>query len=102
MTAPEPAPDAAAAALQADIGHTRAELGETVNALTAKLDVKGRATQAAAETKDRIVEKTMEKTGTVVDKATDDRGRIKPAIPLAALAVVAAAIAGVVIWRRRQ
>jgi hypothetical protein len=65
------------------------------------LDVKGRAVHAAADTKDRIVEKTMETTSTVVDKATDDRGRIKPAIPLAALAVVAA-VAGVIVWRRRR
>jgi hypothetical protein len=99
---PEPQPDAGTAELQADIERTRAELGDTVNALTAKLDLKGRATHAAADTKDRIVERSMEATGTVVDKATDDRGRIKPAFPLAALAVFAAVVAGAVVWRRRR
>jgi hypothetical protein len=69
--------------------------------LTTKLDLKSRATHAAADTKNRIVEKTTETAGTVVDKATDDRGRIKPAIPLAALAVVVASVAGVILWRRR-
>jgi Protein of unknown function (DUF3618) len=106
VTAPEPVPsepdpNAGTAELQADIERTRAELGDTVNALTAKLDLKSRATHAAAETKDRIVEKSILTTGAVVDKATDQRGRIKPAIPLAALALFAA-VAGALIWRRRR
>jgi hypothetical protein len=96
---PEPATDAGTTDLQADIERTRAELGETVNALTVKLDVKSRATHAAADTKNRFIEKATETAGTVVDKATDDCGRIKPAIPLA---VVVASIASVIVWRRRR
>jgi hypothetical protein len=73
---------------------TGAELGETVDALTTKLDLKSRACHAAADTKNRIVEKTTETAGTVIDKATDDRGRIKPVVPL--VAVVVASVAGVI------
>lgn len=98
---PEPGPDAGVDDLQADIAETRAALGDTVNSLTAKLDVKGRATQAAADTKDRIVEKAVETTGVIADRATDDRGRIKPAVPVGAIAVIALVV-GVVIWRRRR
>jgi hypothetical protein len=86
----EPASDASADEVQADIERTRAELGDTVNALTAKFDVKARASHAATDTKNRIV-----------DKATDDYGRIKTTIPLAVTAVVVTAII-VAVWRRRR
>ena len=45
---PEPGPDAGIDDIQADIEHTRKELGETIEALSAKADVKGRVKQKGA------------------------------------------------------
>lgn len=45
---PEPGPDAGVDDIQADIERTRKELGETVGALSDKLDVKERTKQKAA------------------------------------------------------
>jgi hypothetical protein len=70
---PEPAPDAGVDDLQADIATTRDQLGETVEALSAKLDVKAQAKQK-------------------VDQM--------PLVPIAAVALIA--IVGIVIWRRRR
>jgi ElaB/YqjD/DUF883 family membrane-anchored ribosome-binding protein len=84
MTAPDqpqPGPSADVDELQADIEQTRAELGATTRALTNKLDVKARATEAASDAKDRVVEE---------------------AVPIGAIAAAAIALViGVVIWRRR-
>jgi hypothetical protein len=57
---PEPGPDAGIDDIQADIEHTREELGETIEALSAKADVKGRVKKKAADTKDSITEKVYE------------------------------------------
>lgn len=87
MTGPEkpqsePAPAADMAELQADIERTRAELGATTQALTDKLDVKARASEAAADAKDQLVEE---------------------AVPITAVVVAAAAvIVGVLVWRRSR
>jgi hypothetical protein len=70
---PEPAPDADVDDLQADIEATRDQLGETVEALSAKLDVKRQAKQKVDE---------------------------MPVVPVAAVALIV--IVGVVIWRRRR
>ena len=43
-----------AAALRAEIERTRSELGETVAALAAKTDVKGRAKDAVADAAERL------------------------------------------------
>jgi hypothetical protein len=87
---PEPGPDAGTADLQADIERTRAELGQTAQALTDKLDVKARVTASAQEAKN-----------TVVRRATTADGSVKPVIPLAAVAAVAVVL-GIVVWRRRR
>jgi uncharacterized protein YjbJ (UPF0337 family) len=55
------------AALRAEIKQTRAELGETVQALTAKADVKARAKESVEQTKQNIKNQVAEATG----KATD-------------------------------
>ena len=54
---PEPGPDAGIDELQTDIDQTRKELGETVEALTAKMDVKQRTKDKAAETKEAVLDK---------------------------------------------
>lgn len=91
---PEPGPDAGIADITADIEQTRSELGETVEALAGKLDVKQRAKEKAEDTKQHIAQQA----DSLKHAATDDPKRT---IPVAAIVVVAAAV-GVVIWRRRR
>ena len=104
---PEPGPDAGVEDIQADIEATRTELGQTVEALSAKLDVKQQAKQKVDDTKELIIDRaqTVRSKGSevgsqVVDAATDDEGSIRPMVPVAALALVAAVV-GVVKWKRR-
>ncbi len=92
---PEPGPDAGIDDIEADIEQTRKELGETVEALTAKLDVKERTKEKVAETKNRVVEKA----DAYRHAATDNPKRT---VPVVALLFVGAAAVGVVIWRRRR
>jgi hypothetical protein len=117
---PEPGPDASVNDIEDDIERTRNEVGETVGALTDKLDVKGRARQQAVDTKDRIADKTRETKDVVLRKAqgarskgadltsgavnavTDDQGSVKPLVPKAAVVVAAAVLVGILIWRRRR
>lgn len=111
---PELPPDAGVEEIQADIEQTRQELGETVNALTAKADVGGRVKDKVSETQAGITDKAVHAKEAVVDKAhgaqetvrqavTDDTGSVKRGVPVAALAVGAAlAVLGVVLWRRRR
>jgi hypothetical protein len=74
---PEPGPAAGIDDIEADIEATRRELGHTVEALSAKLDVKARATRKAHEL------------------------RSNPVVPMA-VGVSLLAIVGLVIWRRRH
>jgi hypothetical protein len=100
---PEPGPDADVDDIQADIEQTRRQLGETVEALSAKLDVKGQAKAKATETKARVVDKTREAKEQILEKAQSVRSEGPSQIPVAAIAVAAAAaIVGVVIWRRHR
>ena len=55
--------------VQAEIEETRAELGETVEALVAKTDVKGQAKQAVNEAKATVADKAADAKATVADKA---------------------------------
>jgi hypothetical protein len=105
---PEPGPDASVDDIEADIEATRDGLGETVEALSAKLDVKQQARQKVEDTKDLIADKaqTVRSKGSdvgsqVVGETTDDDGAVRPVVPVAAVAVIAV-IVGVVIWKRRH
>lgn len=89
---PEPGPDADIDELQSDIDKTRGELGETVAALSDKLDVKGRAQDKAAETKHAVVDRTH---------AATEAARSKPAVP-AAVVIALVAVVGLLVWRRRR
>jgi hypothetical protein len=76
---PEVGPDAGIDEIQADIEKTRHQLGETVDALSHKLNVKEQAT----------------------NKAVEIREKTPPAVPIGvAVAVVAAVV--LIIWRRRR
>ncbi|CAJ1510960.1 DUF3618 domain-containing protein [[Mycobacterium] burgundiense] len=109
----EPGADADIDEIQADIEKTRDELGQTVEALAAKADVKARAERKLTETKERLSEQASHTGEVVADKAhaaqlatrealTTDTGTVKPAVPVAALIAAGALIIGVVLWRRRR
>lgn len=72
-------PEVEMARIEADIERTREDLTQTVDALTARLNVKRR----------------------VQDRLSDDRGRPAPPV-LAVGAVVVLALAAVVVIRRRR
>ena len=65
------------AALRAEIARTRAELGETVQALAAKADVKARAREQIEETKARVRAQAAEATGKVLEAAQLASGRVR-------------------------
>ena len=81
-TQAEPTPEE----LRRDIEQTREQLGDTVDALAYKADVKSRA-------KENVEERTKELKGELKEK---------PAIPAAAVAIVAALVALLVLKRRRS
>jgi hypothetical protein len=92
---PEPGPEANIDDIQTDIEQTRKDLGETVEALSAKMDVKQRTKDKAAETKESIVGKAH-----AVQQATIDDGRAKVTVPVAAIAVVGVGALVWLLWRR--
>jgi hypothetical protein len=92
---PEPGPDADIDDIQADIEKTRDELGETVQAISGKLDVKAQAHQKVEDTKERVAERV----DTIKHAATDNPKRT---VPVAAVVAVVAVAAGILIWRRRH
>jgi len=109
MTAPE---------IQQEIERTREHLGETVEELAAKADVKARARVKAAELKAKAQDKATQVSGRVRGKTADLPGRVKdraadvservkrsqvaqrrwPLAVTAGIVVVGAAV----IWRRRK
>ncbi len=111
---PEPGPAAGIDDIQADIERTRQELGETVEALSAKADIKARAqdkaahikeavTEQAAHTKDVIAEKANAAQSTERERLSDDSGSVRPRVLVTALVAVAAVVTiGVVVRRRRR
>jgi hypothetical protein len=100
--------------LRAEIAQTRAELGDTVEALAAKIDVKARMEDAARDAKQRVREVAGAANGRVRDLAdlanvqvvrakdqvSSAVGPRWPVMVASALAVVAA-LAGLEWWRRR-
>jgi phage-related minor tail protein len=107
-----------ASEIQQEIDRTRERLGETVEELAAKADVKARAKEKAVEMKAKaqgkatevsglVKDKAAGVSGLVKDKATDVSGRVKQnqtvqrRWPLAAAAAGVLA-AGIVVWRRRK
>lgn len=90
-SSPESTPDIEE--LQAEIEKTRQALGETVDALSAKTDLKA-----------RVGAKVDEVRGRVHDAATDDQGDLKPVVPAgaAAVALLAGGIVVLLVWRKRR
>ena len=97
--------------IQAEIEKTRQELGETVDALTAKMDVKSRTKARLDDTRQRATVKlqdakvkTSQLTAQAKESATDDAGKPKPAVLGGAAGAVAALVGAVVlvVVRRRR
>ena len=93
---PEPGPDAGVDEIRTDIEQTRKELGDTVGALTAKMDVKTRTKEKVAETRDLVADRAH-----AVQHVALDDGRARVTVPAAAVVVVGVAA---LIWllRRRR
>jgi hypothetical protein len=107
-TKPEPGPDASVDEIEADIEATRRALGQTVEAVSAKLDVKQRVGDKVHDAKSLVVEKAqaLQAKGSDIGSqarraATDDKGSVRPIVPVAAFAVVAVII-GILLWKRRR
>ena len=96
--------------IQAEIEQTRQELGETVDALSARLDVKTRAREKVAASRQQATdqwqharERARDTVAQGKDAATDEHGSLKPAVPAAAGAAALVAVAiGILVWRRRR
>ncbi len=116
---PPPGKDASADELEADIERTREDLGNTVDELTAKLDVKAQAQHKVQDAKTQAQHKVQDvkhrateqahtaqvRVGQAADRAKatarDEQGKVKPAFPVGAAVLVAAVIA-LVVWRRQR
>lgn len=95
MTAPdrpEPGPDAGVEDIEADIEATRHELGETVEALSAKLDVKQQARGKVDRTRQRVAD-----TAHTAQHAVTENPQKSVSV-----VVAVAVVLGVVLWRRRR
>jgi len=97
--------------IQADIEATRRQLGETVDALSAKMDVKGRTKARLAGVKDQaavqvgtVKARASELTARSKDAATTAEGKPTPAVTIGTAAVVGGVVAVMVyvVWRRRS
>jgi cobalamin biosynthesis Mg chelatase CobN len=77
-------------ALRAEIAQTRAELGETVQALAAKADVKARAKEQVEQTKQKVKAQAVEATEKVREVAAAASGRVRHAGASARVAVAEA------------
>lgn len=105
---PEPGQDASAEEIEADIEHTRQELGDTVEALAEKLDVKAQTRQQVDEVKERAadqIDDVRRQARGYVTRAKytviDEEGKPQAWV---GLAVTAAAVigAGAIFLRRRN
>lgn len=94
--------------IQADIEKTRAELGETIEALEAKLDVKTRARNKAAQVKEQAatgIGDVQAYAGDLTSRAkilaTDDQGGPAQAVLIGAVAALTL-LGALVVWRQRR
>ncbi len=81
--------------IEADIERQREQLAETVDALTAKLDVKQQAQHKVEDVKQQAQHKVAD----VKDRATTDDGKPRPEVIAAGVAVL---VLVVLIMRRRR
>ncbi|GLW34260.1 DUF3618 domain-containing protein [Actinoplanes regularis] len=88
--------------LRAEIAETRAGLGDTVEALAAKTDVKNRARQAFDGTKSRVRLNLITAKAQISEKSKDPR--VRRAVATTTIAALAATILGAaaVVTRQRR
>ena len=105
---PPPGKDASVEEIESDIAQTRENLGDTVDELTQKLDVKAQAQHKVHDIKERAGEQVhtaQVRGGEALSHAkatvTNDQGKVKPVVPVVGAAVLVAVLA-VVLWRRRR
>jgi ElaB/YqjD/DUF883 family membrane-anchored ribosome-binding protein len=114
-TVPDPAGSGDPEAIRADIAQTRAELGDSVEALVDKADVKARAKRGVKKAKARATQtveaakdRTKETAEVAIERAKETAEQVgqtvrrRPAPVAAALAGIAAAIGAVVFIKRRR
>ncbi|HEY7043146.1 MAG TPA: DUF3618 domain-containing protein [Nocardioidaceae bacterium] len=106
---PEPDKNATADEIAADIERTREHLGETVDALARKADVKAQAAARVDEAKVRAREQAQhvaavgQRVATKAkESATDDEGHVKPAFPVGVASAAVLFVFAWLIWRRRR
>jgi ElaB/YqjD/DUF883 family membrane-anchored ribosome-binding protein len=92
---PEPGPDAGVDDIESDIEATRQELGETVEALQAKLDVKQQARDKVDATKQRVADKAHTAQLAVTENP-------QKSMPVAAAVAAVVVVIGIIVWRRRH
>lgn len=109
-TTPEPAKDASADEIVADIERTRAQLGESVNALTVKLDVKAQAKNKVDDVKDHATRAMSDAKQSVLDRVQQAKDsqtvsdlRDRPTVPeiVAGSILIVGVVAAVVRGRQR-
>lgn len=95
--------------LVADIEHTREQLGQTLDALTQKLDPKEQARRriqrlkvGAANQVSATREHGRRLASQAADVVTDHRGKIRREYPVVAVSTAVAAFAAVLFWRKRR
>jgi hypothetical protein len=88
-------------ALRREIEQTRAELGETVEALAAKADVKARAQEAVDDVKERV-HGAVDTVAYQVGKQREKVAKLSPPARAAIVAVAAGLVALLIIRRVRS
>lgn len=106
-----PRPDTDSAdELEADIERTREELGETIDALSQKFDVKSRASDKMHDGKERVNERVRASRvranlilAQVKEGATNEQGKTKPAVSVG-VGLAAAGVAAVIVavWHKSR
>lgn len=92
-------------ALEAELRRTRVELGETIDALSHKLDVKSRVTSRVSRTSTQAKAQLARRGHETHERLRQGMGhaRANPApVSAVVVAVAAAVVLGVVVWGRRS